>query len=122
MTTDLYLVHGLNLAFQTSQDERGDPVTVCTGPTSLVPDLPFGDVAGPVPVPTGHDLSVQVYPTANVDCEAPPGPALIDQTVGPTATAYVALATSFGEQFAPELIGGPIDTSCVEPGAGWQAW
>ena len=117
-TTDVYVVHGLNLDGQTSQEDGGTAVTVCAGSASLIPDFQFGDVVGPVPLPSGQAVSVQVYAGADNDCETPAGALLIDQTVTPTGAAFSVVATSFGDQLSPELIGGEIDTACVDPGLG----
>lgn len=117
-TTDVYAVHGLNLAFQDSADDGGTNVTVCTGDQVLIPDFEFGQVVGPVPVPSGQAVSIQVYGGAGEDCANPAGAPLIDQEVTPTGDVVALVATSNGDQFNPELLPFAIDVSCVDPGSG----
>jgi hypothetical protein len=117
-TTRAWVVHGLNLDGQSSPDDRGTSVTVCSGAATVVGDLQFGDVIGPVDLRSGGDESLQVYLGADVDC-ADPGAAalLIDQAV-PEATTAALVATSNGVELAPELLVVPLDLSCVEVGTG----
>jgi len=117
-STDVYVVHGLNLDFQTSQGDGGTAVTVCSDGVSLVPDLEFGDVAGPLPVASDQDLLIRVYTGAGIDCESTLDAPLIDQVVTPDGDAFAVVATSNGDQVSAELIGGPIDTTCVQQGTG----
>jgi len=119
-TTEVFAVHGLNLNGQTAQTDRGTPVTVCGGDDNppLISDFQFGDVVGPVPVPTGSSLRVKVYQGAGVDCEIG-GALLIDQTIDSVPAGRVALVATAGpssEGF--ELLPVTIDVECIFPGDG----
>jgi hypothetical protein len=116
-TTRAWVVHGLNLDGQTSPDDRGTSVTVCSGSETVVGDLQFGDGIGPVDLRSGGDESLQVYLGADVDCAGPGAAPLIDQPV-PEATSTALVATSNGAELAPELLVVPLDLSCVEAGTG----
>jgi hypothetical protein len=99
----------------------------CTGSTWPVrtsrPNFEFGQVQGPVPVPTGTNLPVQVYvqdsPGTPVEC-ATPGSALmiIDQTVTVEAGTVALVATSQESPPPPELKQYVLNTDCVDPGDG----
>ncbi len=122
-TTDVYVVHGLNLGGQSSPGEGGANVTVCSGDTTLIPDFQFGEVAGPLALPSGQSVPVQVYVNGAedpnpVDCADPQEDLLIDQTVTPGGAAVALVATANGEQFVPELLPVPLDVSCVDAGTG----
>ena len=78
----------------------------------------FGDVIGPLPLPSGVEVSLQVYVGADQDCVEPAEAPLIDQTVTPTGAAVGLVATAFGNPLVPELLPFPIDLSCVDPGNG----
>jgi hypothetical protein len=117
-TTDVYAVHGLNLDGQSSPDAGGTAVTVCAGTNEIAADFQFGDVIGPLALPTGAEVSLQVYVGAEDCATADPAAALIDQAVTPTGTAVALVATSFGDQLSPELLPIPLDLSCVDPGSG----
>ena len=115
-TTDVYAVHGLNLAGQS--EPGGTAVTVCAGDTEIDGDFQFGDVIGPLPLPTGAEVSLQVYSGAGNDCTEPVGELVLDQAVTPTGAAVALVATSNGPRLDPELLPFPIDLSCVDPGNG----
>ncbi len=117
-TTDVYVVHGLNLSFQESQDAGGTSVTVCAGDTSLIPDFQFGDVVGPVALPSGGTVPVSVYLGAEVDC-ADPGdtPLVIGQDVTPEGAAVALVATAGPEQ-DPALAPFALDVACADAGDG----
>jgi len=121
-TTDVYLVHGLNLKGQAAADDGGTAVTVCSGTTSLLPDFQFGAVVGPVPLATGEVESVQVYVQTDgpVNCAtADPADALINQDVTPTGAAMALVATSPpGDVVDPELAVFPLDVACIKAGQG----
>lgn len=121
-TTDVYVVHGLNLDGQDSPDDGGTAVTVCAGGQNppLIADFQFGDVVGPVALPSGQAVLVTVYDTAGVDC-ADPGDANVripETEVIPEGAAVAVVATSNGEQLDPELLPIPLDVSCVDAGSG----
>ncbi len=117
-TTDVYAVHGLNLAGQSSPDEGGTTVTVCAGDTEIDPSFEFGDVIGPLPLPSGEEVSLEVYLGENQTCGAPG--ALFDTAVTPTGAAVALVATSNNgeDELDPELLPIPLDVSCVDPGNG----
>jgi hypothetical protein len=124
-TTDVYVVHGLNTGGQSSPDDGGSNVTVCSGDETLLPDFQFGDVAGPVPLTSGEAVPIQVYVNGGedpdpVDCADPEDQLVIDQTVTPegAAVALVATDNDEGVRFAPELLPIPLDVSCVDAGTG----
>lgn len=118
-TSQVYAVHGLNLEGQTTQSDGGTAVTVCAGSTALDADFQFGEIAGPVPLPTGSAVSIQVYLGAGNDCSAPTGDKIIDQTIDSVPAGTVALvATSMGQELSPELVPIPLNTECVDPGTG----
>lgn len=70
--TQVRIVHGLNLAGQSGQDEGGTPVTICLDGLSADPQLEFGQVLGPVPFPTDSPLEVVVIAGADRDCDVEP--------------------------------------------------
>ena len=122
-TTDVYVVHGLNTGGQSSPDEGGSNVTVCSGDTALLPDFQFGEIAGPLALSSGEDVPVQVYVNGAedpdpVDCADPQQEPLIDQTVTPEGAAVALVATGNGEPFVPELLPIPLDVACVDAGSG----
>ena len=122
-TSDVYVVHGLNMAGQDEQSDGGTNVTACTGDTPLVPNFEFGQVQGPVPVPTGTNLPVQVYeqdtPGTPVDCSNPGAAVkIIDQTVTVEAGTVALVATSQESPPPPELKQYVLNTDCVDPGNG----
>ncbi len=117
-TTDVYAVHGLNLAGQSSADQGGTPVTVCAGATEI-------DVTSSSATSSARSRS---RPGPRSPCRstaerqrlrrAGVGEALIDQAVTPTGAAVALVATAFGNPLVPELLPFPIDLSCVDPGNG----
>jgi hypothetical protein len=117
-TTDVYVVHGLNLDGQSSPDEGGTAVTVCSGEAALIEDFQFGEVVGPVPLTSGEAVPVQVYVGEVVCATVDPTTALIDQSVTPSGAAVAVVATSNGEQLDPELLPIPLDVDCVDAGSG----
>ena len=117
-TTAVYAVHGLNLDGQSSPGAGGTAVTVCAGTSEIAADFQFGQIIGPLELPTGTEVSLQVYVGAEDCATADPAGALIDQSVTPTGEAVALVATSNGEQLAPELLPIPLDLSCVPPGSG----
>ena len=87
-TTDVFVVHGLNLDGQSAQADGGTNVTVCAGDAALIEDFEFGQIIGPVELPSGGAVPVVVYGGASVDCAAPGGAtALITQEVTPSGAA-----------------------------------
>jgi hypothetical protein len=123
-TTEVFAVHGLNLDGQTAQGDGGTNVTVCAGPAELIGNFQFGEVVGPVPVPTGSSLPVQVYvqdtPGTPIDC-ANPGAAtkIIDQTIDSVPAGRVALVATAGPSSQGfELLPVTIDVECIFPGDG----
>jgi hypothetical protein len=118
-TTDVYVVHGLNLQGQASPDEGGTNVTVCSGDAVLIADFAFGETVGPVPLPSGQTVPVQVYEGAGQDCAEPELPPLIDQDVTPDGAAVALVATRGpGEEADLELLAVPLDVGCVAVGQG----
>jgi hypothetical protein len=112
--TDVYVVHGFNRAGQT--EPGGTAVTVCADDELVAADLQFGDVIGPLSVPSDVDVDVDVYSGAGNDCAAPVGEVVLEQTVTPTGVAVSLVVTSFGEMIVPELVPIPLDVECVDPG------
>ena len=70
-TTDVFVVHGLNLDGQSAQADGGTNVTVCAGDTALIQDFEFGQIIGPVALPSGSAVPISVYLGAEVDCADP---------------------------------------------------
>lgn len=121
-TTDVYAVHGLNLGGQTAQADGGTNVTVCAADTNpaLIGDFAFGDVVGPVPVPTGSSLPLTVYLGAGVDCETPGGATVvIDQTIASVPAGTVAaIATQGPASQAPEILPVVLDAESAVADSG----
>ena len=121
-TTDVYAVHGLNLGGQTAQADGGTNVTVCAGDTNpaLIADFEFGDIIGPVPVPTGSSLPLKVYAGAGVDCEAPGGATLlIDQTLASVPAGTVAVIATVDPPSQVRLLEIlALDVACADAGNG----
>jgi hypothetical protein len=119
-TTDVYVIHGLNLGPPT-EGGGGTSVTVCSGEAELIADFQFGDVVGPVPLDSGVGVPVQVYP-GEEDCADPFADPLIDQEVTPEGEAAVLVATAAPgvdqEPGAFELLPFELDLSCYAPGLG----
>ena len=98
-TTDVFVVHGLNVGGQSAQADGGTNVTVCAGDTALIPDFEFGQIVGPVALPSGAAVGIQVYTNGGVDCAAPIGETLlIDQSVTPSGRPVAVVATSTAEE------------------------
>ncbi len=120
-TTDVYAVHGLNLGGQTAQTDGGSNVTVCAGDANpaLIADFAFGDIVGPVPVPTGSSLPLKVYLGADEDCETPSGAPVIDQTIASVPAGTVAaIATQRPDSQAPEILPVALDAECAVADSG----
>ncbi len=116
-TTDVFVVHGLNVDGQSAQADGGTNVTVCAGDTALIPDFEFGQIVGPVALPSGAAVDIQVYTNGGVDCAAPIGETLlIDQSVTPSGAAVAVVATSTAEEFA--LTPFPLNAECSDAGNG----
>ncbi|MCP4435984.1 MAG: DUF4397 domain-containing protein [Actinomycetia bacterium] len=116
-TTDVYVVHGLNLDGQTAQTDGGTNVTVCANGAELIGDFEFGQIVGPTALTSGTAVDIVVYGGANVDC-ADPGQAnaLITQSVTPTGGAVALVATSAANTLA--LTPYPLNSDCVDEGSG----
>jgi hypothetical protein len=119
-TTDVYVVHGLNLADQNAQTDGGTNVTVCADDTELIADFEFGQINGPVPLPSGAAVNIDVYVGASQDCAAPPGAPLITADVTPTGAAVALVANS--QTNSPDsdysLTAFPLDVDCADEGNG----
>lgn len=100
--TDVYAVHGLNLAGQTAQADRGTPVTVCAGGSVLIADFQFGDISPKVTLDSGSTVDIAVFAGANQPCTG--SNPLISQSVTVPMSPVVALvATSGPGTFKPLL-------------------
>ncbi|MCU0267389.1 MAG: DUF4397 domain-containing protein [Acidimicrobiales bacterium] len=120
-TTQVWAVHGLNLAGQDSQTDGGTPVTVCAGTSTVDADFQFGDVIGPLPLTSGTEVNIIVWAGAGVDCAAPGlATVLIDQKVTPTGDAVALVASlPYGPtEPAPQLAPIPLDIDCTPAGQG----
>jgi hypothetical protein len=121
-TTDVYVVHGLNLDGQTAQGDGGTNVTVCADDAAepLIADFEFGQIIGPVALPSGSAVNIDVYVGASQDCETPPGSPLITADVTPTgaAVALVANAATNSPDSDYSLTAFPLDASCTDAGNG----
>lgn len=116
-TTAVYVVHGLNLADQTAQDDGGTPVTVCADGETLIADFQFGQVQGPVDLPSGEPVAIEVYNTAEVDCADPGGATLlIDTDVTPEGAAVALTASSVDGELGLSAVA--LDTECTDEGVG----
>ena len=115
-TTDVYVVHGLNLGDQTAQGDGGTNVTVCADDAELIADFEFGQIAGPVALPTGTSVNIDVYGGASEDCAAPAAAPLITADVAPTGAAVALAATSSGGTLG--LTAFPLNVSCTDEGNG----
>ncbi|MGI9577941.1 MAG: hypothetical protein ACR2OH_07070 [Microthrixaceae bacterium] len=116
-TTDVYVVHGLNLADQSAQSDGGTNVTVCADGADLIPDFEFGQIVGPTAVPSDSAVNIVVYGGAAVDCAAPGGATeLINQDVTPSGDAVAVVATSASDVLA--LTAFPLNAACSEEGNG----
>lgn len=119
-TTNVYVVHGLNLADQTAQIDGGSNVTVCADGEDLIDDVQFGQVVGPIGFETGVEASLSVYEGAGVDCAAPGGAVeLVASAFTLQGDAAAVVITSLGDDSA--LVLGELDVSCTEPGEGRHA-
>ena len=116
-TTDVFVVHGLNLDGQSAQADGGTNVTVCAGDSALIEDFEFGQIIGPVALPSGGAVPVVVYGGASVDCAAPGGAtALITQEVTPSGAAVAVVATSAAGTLA--LTPFELNAECSDAGNG----
>ncbi len=89
-----YVVHGLNLDGQSAQGDGGTAVTVCAGGDQLLTDFQFGDIAGPVDLPWGAVIPIDVYVGADVACgSATP---VISQTVTVPEEPSISLVATAG--------------------------
>jgi hypothetical protein len=120
-TTDVYVLHGLNLG-PPDEGGGGTPVTVCTDEVTIDDDFQFGEILGPIPLETGVPVPVQVYPGENEPCADPFADPLIDAEVTPEGEAVALVATAGpGVDEEPgefELLPFELDLSCYEPGNG----
>ena len=118
VTTDVYVLHGLNLDGQTAATDGGTPVTVCNDLKTIVADFQFGDVIGPLALPSDVEINLQVYDGV-VDCATIEATPIIFADVIPTGAAVALVATSPpGLELAPELAAFPLDTACTKAGQG----
>lgn len=113
-TTDVYVVHGLNLDGQTAQGDGGTSVTVCADDAELIGDFTFGTITDAVPLPSGSAVNIEVFVGAGVACDS--GPAAIDQDVTPEGPAVALVATSAGGTLA--LTPYELDAQCTDAGEG----
>lgn len=67
-TTDVYIVHGLNLDGQDAQTDGGTNVTVCANETELIADFEFGQIEKQVALPSGTAVKIEIYLGASVSC------------------------------------------------------
>jgi len=109
----VYAIHGLNLDGQDAQSDGGTPVTVCKDGATLIGDLQFGDIGGPVNILQGADVNIAVYLGADVPCgSATP---VIDQDITVPEVAGVALVATAGPNGVLTLLPVVLDVSF--PGA-----
>jgi hypothetical protein len=108
-TAATYVVHGLNLDGQDAQSDGGTAVTVCAGGEQLLTDFQFGDIAGPVPLPWGAVIPIEVYVGADVACgTATP---VISQTVTVPEEPSISIVATAGPDQAPSLLPVALDVS-----------
>ncbi len=113
-TTDVYVVHGLNLSEQTAQGDGGTNVTVCADDTELIGDFTFGTITDAVALTSGTAVNIEVFLGAGVACTD--GGAVIDQDVTPSGAAVALVATSAGGTLA--LTPFELDAACTDAGEG----
>jgi hypothetical protein len=111
--TNLYLVHGLNLAGQAAQIDGGTPMTVCVDGTQLNGDFEFGDIVGPVSLETGATVAVDVFSGATVDCAALATPVIRQDVTVPDVGVAALIATSSPGPLAPEIL--PVKLTVTAP-------
>ena len=112
----MFVVHGLNLDGQSAQADGGTSVTVCAGTDALIPDFQFGQIAGPVALPSGSAVPISVYLGAEVDCADPGADPSIAQEVTPSGAAVAVVATSAGGTLA--LTPFELNARCSDAGNG----
>lgn len=115
-TTDVYVVHGLNLSGQDSQDDGGTNVTVCADDAELIADFQFGQIVGPVALPSGVAVSIDVWGGAGVDCGTAAAAPLFTAVVTPEGAAVALVATSSNEELG--LTPFPLNVECADEGNG----
>jgi len=111
--TQVYLVHGLNLAGQHAQSDRGNAMTVCADGAALIADFQFGDISGPAPLASGSTVAIKVFIGAGVDCASTAPPFISQQVTVPAAEAVALVATSGPGTFTPALI--PVVLNVTAP-------
>ncbi len=111
-TTDVYVVHGLNLSDQTAPG--GTSVTVCADDTELINDFTFGTITPAVPLTSGTAVNIEVFLGASTPCTD--GGAVIDQDVTPSGAAVALVATSAAGTLA--LTPYALDAACTDAGEG----
>ena len=112
-SAEVYVVHGLNLAGQTAQADRGTAVTVCANGAPLLSDLQFGDVAGPVSLLIGSTVAVKVFAGAGVDCASAATPVISQDVTVPDMHAVALVATSGPGPLTPALL--PVELNVNPP-------
>ena len=101
--TQVYIVHGLNLAGQDAQSDRGNAVTVCADGATLDADFQFGDISGPAALAGSSTVAFEVFIGAGVDCASTAPPLITEQVTVPAAGAIALIATSGPGAFTPAL-------------------
>lgn len=118
--TDVYAVHGLNLAGQTSAAAGGTDVTVCANGAVLIADFQFGQVSPKVTLDTGSTVALTVFGGANQPCTSA-SPLITQSVTVPDVDAVALVATSGPGTFAPALTPIVLDVTtlpaCTDAGA-----
>lgn len=100
--TDVYAVHGLNLAGQTTPAAGGTDVTVCANGAVLIADFQFGQISPKVTLDTGATIALKVFVGANQPCTGT-SPLISQDVTVPDVDAVALVATSGPGTFAPTL-------------------
>jgi hypothetical protein len=108
-STQIYAVHGLNLAGQTAQSDGGTAVTVCAGSDQLIPDFQFGDIVSAGAIPVGTPLSITVLLGADVPCGTAAPIISLDVTVPAVEGGAIALVATAGPDGELELLPVELD-------------
>jgi len=115
-TTDVWVVHGLNLAGQDSVEDGGTNVTVCAGNEALIPDFQFGAVVGPVALPSGEPVNIRVLGEGGADCADEDLVPIIDEEVTPEGAAAALVAVS--QDGTLGLLAAELNVTCAGEGEG----